>query len=108
MSSSGSHRHGHTPPRAVWLVAALVAGCGYPEVGPGCYAYAKALYAVANRRQADRVEPVCAQVAEARESEELNDREAGYLDAICDDCRAGRWGAAAQQARAILEAQTHR
>ena len=93
---------------ALLLSAPLLAatGCGgYGEVSPTTYQYAKALYSVTNRQQTAQLDTVSAQIEQARESGELPDREAGWLQAIVDDARAGDWKTANSAAREMMQEQ---
>lgn len=87
------------------LIAALSIGCGYSEVSPATYQYAKALYSVANRQASGPLDDIGAKIAAAQDAGEINARERKYLDEILDDARAERWEAATQAARSLMEAQ---
>ena len=90
---------------ACGVLSLLVCGCGYGEVSPAAYAYAKALYGVANRQAADRLDAVDEQIAAAEEAGELSPREAGWLGDIVDEARDGDWKDAAAAARRMMEDQ---
>jgi len=74
-------------------------------VSPDTYQYAKALYSVTNRQQVERLEPVSAQIEQARQAGELPQREAGWLQAIVDDARTGDWQTANSAARQMMQDQ---
>lgn len=92
---------------AALLTAAM--GCGGPgELGPQAYAHAQAVYALANRQAADRVEPLAATIASDTESGQVSDREARLLTDALEACRQGEWESAQQSARRMMEAQVQR
>jgi hypothetical protein len=96
--------------RLRWLVAGLIAalgaaGCGYGEVTPQCYEYAKALYSICNRKDADRLEEFTALVEADLQSGELGEQEADWLRGIADQARSGEWSSAQSSARRLLEDQ---
>lgn len=93
---------------AVGLLAVGLLGCGYGEVSAGAYGYAQALYALSNKQAAGRIEAVAAQVAASQEKGEITRREAAWLGAILDDCRASRWEAAQSASRRLMEDQAGR
>jgi hypothetical protein len=98
------------PWRSRWLVASLfaalsAAGCGYGEVTPRCYDYAKALYSICNRRDADRLEEFDALIEADLLAGELAEREAGWLRQIADQARSGEWASAQSAARKLLDDQ---
>lgn len=88
------------------LVSALsVAGCGYGQVSPTAYEFAKALYAISNRQAGDRLDPISEQVTVARDDGQLTDREAKWLHDIIAQARDGYWKSAEQASRRMLEDQ---
>lgn len=87
------------------LTIFAVAGCGYGEVSPETYQYAKALYSLSNRQQEERLAMVEEKIAAAAESGEISSTEAGWLQAICADCRSGDWQKAQSAARRIMQDQ---
>lgn len=89
----------------VLLGGLMFAGCGYGEITPRCYDYAKALYSICNRRDADRLEEFAALVEADLQSGELGEQEAGWLRDIADEARAGDWPDAQAAARQLLEDQ---
>jgi hypothetical protein len=101
-SSSKTVRRGWV---LVLLVGLMLAGCGYGEVTPRCYDYAKALYSICNRRDADRLEEFAALVDADLQSGELGDQEADWLRDIAERARAGDWSDAQAAARRLLEDQ---
>jgi hypothetical protein len=86
----------------------MVAGCGYGELSPTAYQYAKALYGLSNRQAGERVEAVRVQIESARTAKEITPREAGWLIDIVDDCEKGRWKTANKSARRMMEDQVRR
>jgi hypothetical protein len=86
-------------------LCAVCAGCGYGDLSPDAYSYAKAIDGVASRRAADRVAAVESQVDRALETGSLNDREADMLRDLLDYCRAEHWDDARRGARRLLESQ---
>lgn len=90
------------------LCALLCCGCGYGEISPTAYEYAKAIYSLSNRRAADKLSAVEAQIAAAAESGQLPPHEAAWLNDFCDDCRAGRWKDAQEASRQMMEDQVRR
>ncbi len=95
--------------RAALLMAVFgmaSAGCGgYGAVSPTTYEYAKALYSVTNRQASDRLDEVSSQIESARTTGEISDEEAGWLNDIVEQGRAGDWQSANQAARQIMEDQ---
>ena len=84
----------------------MIAGCGgYGEVSSGAYEYAKALYSISNRRASDRLDQVSDQIQSARESGELSEQEAGWLNDIVSDARARQWESASRASRRMLQDQ---
>lgn len=90
------------------LCALLFCGCGYSEISPTAYEYAKAIYSLSNRRATDKIAAVEERIAAAAESGELTLNEAGWLNDLCEDCRAGRWEKAQAAARRMMEDQVRR
>lgn len=93
-----------------WCVTAvlgglLLAGCGYGEVTPRCYDYAKALYSICNRRDAERLQEFTQLVETDLQAGELAEREADWLQEIADQARSGDWSAAQAASRQLLEDQ---
>lgn len=90
------------------LAALCVVGCGYGELSPTAYEYAKALYSIGNRERGEKIEPIRAQIAASAEAGELSKSERRWLVAICDDCDAGRWEEATAAARRMMQDQVTR
>lgn len=86
-------------------LAISTAGCGYPEVSPRAYEIAKALYAITNRRQTDKLDVVTNLVEESRGDGTISDAEAGWLMEIVEEGRAGEWKSANERSRALMEDQ---
>jgi len=89
---------------AVWAGGVCV-GCGYGDIGPEAYSYARAIDAVASRRAADRIDAIESQIDAGTRSGSLAAREAGWLRELLDECRAERWTEARRGARGLLESQ---
>ena len=84
----------------------LIAGCGgYGEVSQPAYDFSKALYSIANRKAADKLDPVCEQITAACTAGELTEQEAGWLLQIATEAREGQWKSAMHKARRIMEDQ---
>lgn len=91
---------------ALCFALSFVVGCsGYPEVSPRTYEYATALYNVASRKAADRLEPLSEQIAASLELQEISRSEAKWLTAILEDASEGNWKEASKAARAMMEDQ---
>lgn len=90
---------------AIALGVLLVSGCGYGEVSPAAYEYAKALYGVANREAADRLDGVADQIKADEASGEITPTEAEWLGEIVEQARAGDWPGAAAAARRMMQDQ---
>jgi hypothetical protein len=90
---------------AISFVLLAVAGCGYGEVSPTTYGYAKALYTLSNTQAADRIDEVANKIAAAADAGEVTQREAGWLNDICDQCRSGDWAGAQEAAKQIMRDQ---
>ena len=80
-------------------------GCGYGEVSPKTYEYAKALYSICNRKDAGRLDVIETQIKEDTDAGQLNEQEADWLLAIVEDARQADWQAAGQAARRMMEDQ---
>jgi hypothetical protein len=83
----------------------MFVGCGYGEVTPRCYDYAKALYSICNRRDAQRLEKFAALVEADQQAGELGKQEADWLRDIAERARTGEWSDAQAAARQLLEDQ---
>ncbi len=92
----------------VLLSFVAFSGCGYGEISPTGYEYAKALYSLSNRQAAERVDAVEKQIEAAAKADELPAHESGWLLEVCEDCRAGRWKEAQAAARRMMEDQVRR
>ncbi|MEM9185341.1 MAG: hypothetical protein AAGB00_02445 [Planctomycetota bacterium] len=105
-------KHADNPTPRCWaaVLAAAVgvaaAGCGgYGEVSPEAYQHAKAIYNIAGRKAADRIDPFCEKLDAAQARGEVSATEAAWLHAIADDARRGDWQAASRAARQLMEEQ---
>ena len=92
----------------VALLLATFTGCGYGEVSPTAYEYAKALYSVSNRQSVEKIAAVRAKIDASLDAGDLAPHEADWLTEVCDDCEAGRWEKATERARRMMEDQVRR
>ena len=83
----------------------VLVGCGYGEVSPATYQYAKALYSICNRRAESQLDQAGEQIEAARSRGELSEQEAKWLKQILDDAAEGDWEAATKAARRMMEDQ---
>lgn len=91
---------------AALLATATIPDCGgYGEVSPAAYDYATALYSITNRRAEDKLEAIGEQIKSARETGNLSQQEAEWLEAILSDARHGNWESAAKACRTMMEDQ---
>ena len=94
-----------------WLCVLLfvtIVGCGgYEQASSESYEYAKALYSITNRKAADRLPVISKAMATSLGDGKLTNREFGWLTDIVRDAEDGKWKAANQAARQLMEAQTH-
>ncbi len=85
-----------------------LSGCGYPAVSPKTYEISKALYSVCNQKSTDRLKTVQTLIDSSLKEKEINEREAGWLNAIVASANKGNWETATQEARRLMEDQTGR
>lgn len=90
---------------AASVFLALAVGCGYGEVSPHTYEYAKALYSICNRRAGDQIGNARQQIQSHHEQGKLSKKEAQWLADILDDAQAGKWESAASASRRMMENQ---
>ena len=84
-------------------------GCGsYGEVSTEAYNYAKALYSVSNRRAVEQLPELAKQISESQVDGKLSSREAAWLEDILEDAEAGKWEAANDACRRLMEDQIER
>ena len=83
----------------------FVGGCGYPKVSSRTYEIAKALYAVCNREQSDKLESVVALINDSLHDGSISTAESRWLRAVIEQARAGEWESATRETRQILEDQ---
>jgi hypothetical protein len=86
------------------LFAAIV-GCGYGELSPRTYDYAKALYSICNRRDERRLDEFATLVGEDLRRGEISAQEADWLNDVVAQARGGHWEEANAAARQLLEDQ---
>lgn len=89
----------------IWGV--ITVGCGYPEVSPKTYEFAKALYSATNLKQSDRVDEVETLIEAAISKGEISRREANYLREIIELSRSGEWEEAQKMTRRLMEDQVN-
>jgi len=89
----------------VLVALVLFSQRGYGEVSPKTYEFAKALYSICNRRDASRLDDVSKMISESAAAGEMSQTEAGWLQDIVDEARAGEWKTAAGRARRMMEDQ---
>jgi len=77
---------------------------GYGEVSPMTYEYSKALYGACLSKSEERLTMVEELLAKD-DGESLSTKERDWIDAIVTRARNGKWEAAAQQAKRIMEDQ---
>ena len=86
----------------IWAIR----GCGgYGEVGPKTYEYAKALYSICNRQDADRLDEFAASLKKSHEAGDVRDQEHAWLDEIIQTAQAEEWEEATAMARRLMEDQ---
>jgi hypothetical protein len=93
---------------AISFALLAIVGCGYGEVSPMAYEFAHALYTLSNRQSADRIDEVVAKLDAAAAAGEITEREAGWLNDICDQCRSGDWAGAQEAAKRMMRDQIKR
>ena len=94
-------------PFVVIFVLAL-SGCGYGEVSPVTYEYAKSLYNVTNRRLDDHLNKIHTQILESKERGEISAKEAEWLLDIHAEAKKGNWETAMKSSRKLLEDQVQK
>ena len=90
------------------LLALTMSGCGYGEVSPTAYEYAKSLYNITNRRLDGHLDKVHSQIVASEKQGEISLREAKWLLDIHDDAKNGQWQVAMQSSRRLLEDQVQK
>jgi len=83
----------------------LLSGCSYGEVSGNTYEYAKALYSICNRHDAEGLEKASLQIAAAKSEGEITEQEAKWLQDIIADARNEQWEDAMQECRQMMEDQ---
>ena len=89
------HTNNHSMFRwaCVWLLVGIVGCGGYGEVSPTAYEYAKALYAITNRKAQDQLANVTHGIQTSLADGRLSDRESGWLIGIVREAEDGNWEA---------------
>lgn len=100
----------HIPFVAPFVLAAavLIAGCGYGEISPPAYEYARSLYSICQRRDVERLGTLREMVALSLEKQEITVQESEWFGDLIAQAEAGEWKAAAQEARSMMEDQVTR
>lgn len=83
-------------------------GCGYPEVSPKTYELSKTLYSVCNQKSEERLEAVQKLIQSALGQNEINEREADWLNGIIAQAQDGNWDTATKEVRQMMEDQIDR
>ena len=86
-------------------LGAMLAGCGYGEVSPRTYDYAKALYSICNRRDESRLDQFASLVDDDLRDGKISEQEADWLNDVVAQARNGQWQQANAAAREMLEDQ---
>ena len=92
----------------VLVALGLAGGCGYGEVSPATYQYAKALYNITNRKLENRLPAVEQQIAASAEAGDVLPHEVSWLQAIIDSAKNDKWQKAMRAARRMMEDQIDR
>ncbi|MCG6154266.1 hypothetical protein [Rubinisphaera margarita] len=87
------------------ICAVLFSGCSYGEVSGNTYQYAKALYSICNRHDAEGLEKASRQIAAAEAQGEITTQEAEWLQEIVAEARNDHWEDAMQDCRQMMEDQ---
>ncbi len=101
----------HQKSIAAILVIALgsqLTGCGYPPVSPKAYELSKALYAVCNQKNAERLPVVSDLIQASLTDESITKSEGQWLNNIVDAGKNGEWETATQEARSLMDDQVDR
>ncbi len=85
--------------------AVLLSGCSYGEVSGNTYEYAKALYSICNRHDAEGLEKASQQISAAESEGKITEQEANWLQDIIADARNDHWEDAMQDCRRMMEDQ---
>lgn len=90
----------------VLIAGFVIRGCGkYPEVSQQTYEHAKALYAICNRKDTDRLATCSRMIEEAEAKEVITSSEASYLREIVTAAEADQWKDAQLMARQLMSDQ---
>jgi len=90
------------------LVTLPFVGCGYGEVTPRGYDYAKALYSICNRQDSSRLEQFVGLIESDLQEGKISQQEADWFRDIADRASAGDWQSANVSARELLEDQVQK
>lgn len=95
--------------RTCALIAALMlVGCGYGEVSPRGYDYAKALYSICNRQDESRLGQFVGLIDADLQEGKISAAEADWFREIAAQADSGDWQSASAAARALLEDQVQK
>ncbi len=87
---------------AILVMLTGFSGCGYPKVSQSTYAYAKAIYTVANQQDAKRIPAIRERIEQAIEEGVIQPNEARFLFEILTDADGGEWSKASRRARKLM------
>lgn len=87
------------------VMTITLGGCGYGKVSPKTYEFAKALHTTCSRQSPEHLEKAADMIKESHKKGEISDKEAGWLNDIIADARAGNWKTATSQARRMMKDQ---
>lgn len=90
------------------LFLAIVAGCGYPDVGPGAFELAKALYTVCDMQEKEQLDNFRSRMNAEYEAGAISSAERDVLKDIVATAEAGEWEEAEREARQLLLDQNGR
>lgn len=77
-------------------------------MSPKTYEISKALYSVCNQKNEERLVAVEKLIQSSLEQNEINDSEAQWLNEIITQAQEGKWEAAMQESRRMMEDQAGR
>lgn len=87
------------------LLLVCLVGCGYGEVSPASYEYAKALYSACNRKSTESLGKIQEDLRRAEEAGDISSQEANWLEDIIRAAENEKWEAAMNSARRMMDDQ---
>lgn len=90
---------------AILVVCVALSLSSYGTVSDQTYAFAKALYAVCDRKDDVRLRDAASKIQSAKDNGEISSQEAGWLTEIITEAESGRWQDARKIARTLLASQ---